>query len=275
MNEPNNNSNQTSIMKVAILIPVKDDQIGLNETLRSIDRDAYCRTTIFVCDDGSADPVHLEFNLLNHDVVLHRNPNNVGISVTLNGLLDCVVQQDYDFAARIDAGDLWLSHRLKVQLEFMKKNPEVTVLGGAAIVTDINGSEIDEYIPKVRVEDLFWEFRTGYPIYHPTVIFRLKGCFGLKDRYPVNYSCAEDYALFYSLHKKNPNSIININRASHSVGVRRARRQAYAALRIRIKNSSIDDLVSILGLFDLRLIGRIISPTLYSFLVTNIKSITR
>jgi len=271
-------TDQEASVSVAVLIPVKDDLSGLLATLASIDQDRSCRATILILDDGSKVPVEVIASNYFHRIELHRFEANLGISKALNKLIELAEEGSFDFAARIDAGDIWIQGRFQIQISYMLQHPDVVLLGGASIITNSKLEETDRFNPPVATREIGRAFRLGYPISHPTVMLRLANQLPFPLRYPVSLRYAEDYALFLRIFNQCPSAVANqpdyliyYVRASQSVGVAKQRSQALSALRTRLSNFKFRDPFCYLGVLDPKLIGRIVWPSAYTAISQRIK----
>jgi hypothetical protein len=74
--------------------------------------------------------------------------------------------------ARIDGDDIWLPERLRRQIDFLDRHPEVAVLGGAAEVIDPDGNTLGILERPIEHERLARERFRQNPFIHPTVMIR-------------------------------------------------------------------------------------------------------
>ncbi|WP_367155785.1 glycosyltransferase [Methylomonas sp. HYX-M1] len=256
-------------MKVCFLIPAYNNQDGLNCTLDSISQDDYLSTTIFVYDDGSPQPLKTNVQCGVHMVELIRSEANFGVAHGLNTILDISLERRFDYALRIDAGDIYKLGRLKVQLDYLTSNTCCAVLGGGADIIDQNGAKIGEFSPPITKKELLKAFRCGYPLSHPTVAFRLDAFRKNNWKYPVEIKSAQDIYLFYDIFSINNDYVSNVQdslieyvRSDNSIGVRKARAQAFNHLKARVKHVEFNSIQSIIGVLDPGLWCRVISPKL-------------
>ena len=110
-------------MSLDVLIPHYRDLNGLGETLASIGNQTWTGDIrIVVVDDGSSTK---EFRAVQALVdnqplpfLLERNPENRGRPYTRNRLLDSI---DNEYAAWLDAGDIWYPDKLALQFEHINR----------------------------------------------------------------------------------------------------------------------------------------------------------
>jgi glycosyltransferase involved in cell wall biosynthesis len=248
---------------VCYIIPIFNNQAGLNRTLESIRRDAESVSRIYVCDDGSSTPVEINKGELADLVFLIRKEKNAGISAALNTLLMRAHADGYQYAALIDAGDIHRQGRIASQIDFFAFCVDAVVVGGDMMIVDLDGQVQGRFSPPISVKEIEKAFRRGYPFAHPTAMFDLEKLANLNIQYDETIVASVDYDFLYRIHLLNSRNVRNSKdllvdyvRESESIGISRAGRQA-----------RVD---SILGLMDIRLIIRATSPSLF-FLLSKYK----
>jgi len=184
--------------RVAVLIPVFNDQPGLEKALASLAQDG-SRFDVMVVDDGSDPPISIPSNLP-YQVRLIRQEPNQGITAALNRGLAQIAQDRYDYVARIDAGDLSLSGRLAAQAAFLDDHPEHAVVGTATRHVDVDGRILYDFYPPREHGDIMRGLRYQAALMHPSIMLRLdavQACGLYDNRFPGG----EDYDLFFRLAK--------------------------------------------------------------------------
>lgn len=100
-------------------------------------------------------------------------PENRGLAVVLNDLLEICFKEGYSFIARMDADDISLPERLEKQMQYLEKHPEIDVVGGAIEEIDFKGETRNKVI--IYPEDhneCYKFFSRRNPHAHPAVLFR-------------------------------------------------------------------------------------------------------
>lgn len=113
---------------VSVLIPVQDVQAYLLETLESIESQTYDNLEIVVVDDGSRDatPDVVAKFASRFPMTTVLLPERKGVCHALNvGLKACSGQ----YVARIDGDDIADRRRVELQLDFLRSNPRVHLVG--------------------------------------------------------------------------------------------------------------------------------------------------
>jgi glycosyltransferase involved in cell wall biosynthesis len=179
--------------RLAVLIPVFNDQPGLEKALASLARDG-AQFDVFVVDDGSAPPARVPPGLPYGVRIVRQEPNQ-GITAALNAGLTQIAAGRYQYLARLDAGDISLPGRFRAQMRFLDSHPDHAVVGTATRYVDAAGKLLFDFRPPTRDEDLkrFLRYRAG--LVHPSVMLRLEvilAAGGYRDR----FRGGEDYDLF-------------------------------------------------------------------------------
>ena len=180
---------------VTWLLPVKNGMPFLPETLASIEAQTCKDFQVLAWDNGSTDGTIDQLK----SWIPSRLPGRV-VDDHPAGLGDSLAQMvsivDTEFCARIDADDINLSHRLDTQLSFLKKNPEVAVVGSQVIRIDESGQEHEQYfsLPE-KHDDILHRMLHAWAMWHPTVLFRRKAILAAGN-YRNWDPCIEDYDLW-------------------------------------------------------------------------------
>ena len=194
----------TAAMDVSVILPVfwrsaSPKAVGeLRRAVKSvIDQDYPGQMEIVVVDDGSPEPVRkaLEQDLMDDRMRWVRLPRNEGLVYALNtGLLSA----RYDLIARIDADDAWRPGKIARQMELLRADPDLTIIGtGMRLCHNGRKPDVDLVRPG-RADGILRFFATeGCPFPHGSVLAR-KSVYLLLGGYPHDplFSHCEDYALW-------------------------------------------------------------------------------
>lgn len=130
-------------------------------------------------------------------IIIRKRDTNKGLAVSLNELLQIVLPKNYAFIARMDADDIARRDRFQKQIDYLNRNPQIDVLGGAINEIDENGLDRNKVVSYPLTNEECWAFfAKRNPLAHPTVVFRQSffqktGCL-----YPTEYVRNEDTALW-------------------------------------------------------------------------------
>lgn len=235
---------KTEPSRVAVIMSVyKNDQPqALTDAAESILNQSY-PCDLYLFQDGPLSELlssTLQNICNNSRVKFYSVGKNRGLAHALNFLIDRVVENDYEFVARMDSDDISRPERILEQVKFLNKNSEVDVCGTSCKEFGASFALEEKHLPKSHNELIKFSC-TRCPFIHPTVMFRTKvffeGC-----RYPTNTSMTEDMALWFELLKRgyrfaNLNKILLDYRLDENTILRRKGIQkAISEFRVRTKN---------------------------------------
>ncbi len=189
-------SERTASVRLAVLIPVHNDQEALWCALRSLCADG-AAFDVVVVDDGSVPPLRLPEHLPFHLRLLRLDANR-GIAGALNAGLEHIVAAGYEYVARLDAGDLSLPGRLAAQMAFLDQHPDHAMVGSSTEWVDPDGRSLFVFRPPTTDTGLrrFQRYRVGFV--HAAVMLRVAALRALGG-YDPGFSGAEDFELFLRL----------------------------------------------------------------------------
>jgi cellulose synthase/poly-beta-1,6-N-acetylglucosamine synthase-like glycosyltransferase len=116
----NENINKTGL--VSIIIPSYNMSDFVPDAVHSVLAQTYSKLEVHVVDDGSTDNTRNVMAQFNNDdrVIYHYRPNG-GVSSARNFGIRAA---QGEFIALCDADDLWETHKLEMQLQCFKRQPE-------------------------------------------------------------------------------------------------------------------------------------------------------
>ena len=197
----------------------------LRESIDSILNQTYSNIEVIIVDDGSTDDsVSVIESYTDERIKLVRNPENIGLTKSLNiALRHC----KGEFVARMDSDDICLPERFEKQVKFLKEHKEAIVCGtGAQLIGDWKKDHSREFIFRnipVKEELKVFLLFGNYPnIVHPSAMFVYQKLLDNKLSYNENYIYAQDYRMWVSC--SDYGECINLNEV---------------LLKYRIHNSSI------------------------------------
>ncbi len=182
-------------------MPVHNSMPFLKEAIESLlQQTILSKTQIFLLNDHSIDESIEYIISVNHPKIKIITPPVHGLVNILNYGLAMV---ETEFVARMDSDDISLPHRLEYQLNFLKKNNDIGLIGtrGKYIGEKPNNKEIPIYCPILHSEIIFAMLKRRYAIIHPTVLFR-KEIIDSIGLYRQEYFPSEDYDLFFRIGQK-------------------------------------------------------------------------
>jgi glycosyltransferase involved in cell wall biosynthesis len=191
--------------RVSVVIPTHNRAQLLLRALKSVQRQTFSDWECVVVDDSSLDETPEVLAQISKEdsrflpIRIDRGHAEFpGIYMPLNEGLKF---SRGEYIARLDDDDEWICpEKLKMQVEYLEKNPDYAVVGGGMIVRDENGKEKFRYFKPENDSEIRAGALSVNPIQHPTVLIRASS---LKEvgGYPTQ-RYAEDWELWLRLGEK-------------------------------------------------------------------------
>ncbi len=181
--------------KVSVLMPVYNTkETHLKESIESILSQTYDDFEFLILNDASTDSnvEKIVKSYKDNRIKYYKNDNNLGISGTRNKLLNL---SSGEFLSVMDHDDISFPERLKKQVEFLEKNPDIGVVGAFAETFPKKGINKKPIINDDIEENLMF----SCAILHPASMIRKKVLIDNNIKYEKEFSPAEDYALWCRL----------------------------------------------------------------------------
>ncbi|RDI96141.1 glycosyltransferase [Meiothermus sp. QL-1] len=224
--------------EVALLMPVYQDQAGLEFTLSSLPKEV--PLDVVVVDDGSQPPIELPTLPSPHKGFLLRLSQNQGIEYALNHGLEWILSQGYPYVARLDAGDECLPGRFEKQLDFLKKHPEYAMVGGQVLFINEQGKEVFRERFPTEDSSIRRIMHARNCFIHPAVMIRSQV---LKEvgLYSNRYKAVEDYELFFRVVRRYKvanlaDTILAYRINPLGISLKKRRQQVWNRLRVMLLN---------------------------------------
>ncbi|XBY06377.1 glycosyltransferase [Escherichia coli] len=135
-------------------------------------------------------------NYNSQHVIFIRSEKNKGLAYALNKLISvALVNNEFDFIARMDADDISLEDRFQRQIDFFMANPELDVVGG--LCQEFGGESAREKNARSIFTDEAIKKTMPLkkcPFVHPTVMFK-SSVFNNGMRYPEKSATDRRYVL--------------------------------------------------------------------------------
>ena len=185
--------------KISVIMGIYNCASTLQEALDSLYAQTYQDFEIILCDDGSKDNTYelaLENQKQHSNIVLLKNPHNMGLNQTLN---NCLAVAQGEYIARMDGDDLCDPTRFEKQVKFLDEHSEYAIVSSPMLYFDENG-----VFGKGRVKEgeaLKNVFNTGTPFCHAPCMVR-KEAYDKVNGYTVDKRLlrVEDYELWVKMY---------------------------------------------------------------------------
>lgn len=159
--------------KVSVIMGVYNCEGTVEEAIDSIIKQTYSNWELIICDDASTDNT---YNICQeykaeypNKIKLIRNKTNKKLAYTLNR---CLEYAEGYFIARMDGDDISKETRFEKQVNFLKKNPRIDLVGTAMQRfknNKYNKNELADIVYCVRNPDKFTLQKT-IPFNHATIM---------------------------------------------------------------------------------------------------------
>jgi hypothetical protein len=184
-----------TIPTVSVVMSVFNGERYLAEAVESILGQSFDDFEFIVINDGSTDHsgAILESYLKKDSRLVVYHQDNRGLVEALNR--GCAIARG-KYIARTDADDIAIGDRLMRQVDYMKKHPEIGVLGGAVEIIDPTGKALETHVNPIKDKDIKLALLRGdCPFWHPSVLMRTD-VFVATGGYRKIVIGAEDYDLW-------------------------------------------------------------------------------
>jgi glycosyltransferase involved in cell wall biosynthesis len=110
---------------VSVIMPVYNAERFIAQAINSVKAQAYSNLELIVIDDGSTDNSP-EIARAMGDVVVYQQPQNLGVATARNRGLEVARGE---LIAFLDADDLWVNHKLELQVLALQAHPDLIGVG--------------------------------------------------------------------------------------------------------------------------------------------------
>ena len=184
--------------EISVLFSFYNNQHTIKKSLKSILFQTHKNFEIIICSDGSTDKSDQIVKGLIHksdNVLFIKSNKNNGLTKSLNYMMKFT---SGDYLARHDADDISHIKRLQYQVNFLKVNKNINILGSNGIY----------YIKKKKKfikmpsnnNSIKKNLISRNPIIHSSVIIKRKIL--LQNKYDQNFLRCQDYELWLRLRNK-------------------------------------------------------------------------
>ena len=179
---------------VSVLMPVYNPDLGfLDKAIQSILEQDYTDFELVIVEEASP-RIGREVveGLRDPRVVYVLNKRRTSFAEQLNL---CLKICKGEYVARMDGDDLSEPNRLSFQLRFMRRHPEISVVGTNLRIISESGRIIGSRIYPETSEDIALQMRRMNAVAHPSVMFRKKAVVEMGG-FQVGFGPVADYDLW-------------------------------------------------------------------------------
>tara|TARA_B100001029_G_scaffold179889_1_gene192197 strand:+ start:19567 stop:20268 length:702 start_codon:yes stop_codon:yes gene_type:complete len=182
---------------VSVVMSCFNSEQSVTKAIESILNQSYESIELLIVDDGSTDGT---FNKLNkfskkyNNIKVYKNTNNIGLTKSLNFLID---ESKGQYIARQDSDDISLNYRIQKQVELLESYDLDFCSTRARIINSTKKiPRFSEYLPKRVV------MKIKNPFIHGTLLIK-KSTLLEVGKYNENFYYAQDYRLMKDLLEMN------------------------------------------------------------------------
>lgn len=177
--------------EVSVVMAAYNSRDTIAEAVGSVLAQSLRDFELIVVDDGSSDgTAGVAASFGDGRVRCVRNRRNLGLPASLNRGLSCARGR---YVARMDADDVMLPDRLRVQAEFLSAHSGISIVGSDYVIFK-GGAAVGRRRMPVTDDEIRGAALNHSPFCHPTVMAR-REVFE-RFRYDTRFRCCQDYELW-------------------------------------------------------------------------------
>ena len=184
--------------KISVIMPVHNQNPEyLQKSIQSVLAQRLTEYELIIVEDPSARSARHVVKSINDSRVRHIvNPQRVGLVEQRNQGL---TMARFKYIAMMDSDDISHPFRFIKQVNFLKRNPEVDVLGSQVLVIDGKDSIVGYRCYPVSHDDILYAMPRYVPIPQPAVMMRREVIDSFGGYQSISHGVAEDYAYWSRL----------------------------------------------------------------------------
>lgn len=194
---------------ISVIMPARNAEEFLEDSIRSILNQTFKNFEFIIINDGSTDnslKIIKKYAKENERIKIINNIKNLGLNKSINKGLK---KAKGKYIARFDADDIALPKRLKIQYNYLERNPEIFLIGSSAFVIDKKGHRVG-FLFKYQIHPLImkWRLKRSNSLIHPSIMFRNDGTVHYKEA-NRNPKLEDERLIYLDLLRKNK-KIVNL-----------------------------------------------------------------
>lgn len=231
----------SQVPTVSILMTAYNAEKFIDEAIQSILNQTYENFEFVIVNDGSTDrtlAIIKQFAEKDKRIKVLNLRKNLGPSLAANkGLLK--VSGDYLF--RMDADDISEYDRLEKQIEYLEKNPDISMLGGQCKLIDETGRVIGEKRFPITNNSILASLFIENPIQHPACVINLRNLTKYRILHNGKSALAHDLELVFLASQMGrlgnlADSVLRYRQYSSSFSLANPKKTFFATLKVRLES---------------------------------------
>lgn len=186
---------------VSIVMPAYNCRKYISEAIQSVVNQTYENWELIIVDDHSTDgtdEIVKRFKKQDTRIQYYQSESNEGPAASRN---KAITMAKGEFIAFLDSDDVWMSQKLEIQIDFMKKNDYAICCSAYKKIDECGNSLHKAYVPYSKTD--YWRcFFLSNPIGNSTVVYSRKI---LGHQVIPNIKKRNDFALWLQLLKQEKN----------------------------------------------------------------------
>jgi glycosyltransferase involved in cell wall biosynthesis len=187
-----------SAARISVLLPVRDGERYLRQSLESVLSQTLADFELVVVDDGSTDATAEILSGYDDDRMNVLRQERTGLVAALQRALEASAAP---YLARMDADDISLPQRLERQVELLERLPRAALVVPGVAVVDEAGRELRRIVLPPHHDELVRRLLLRNPIAHGAVALR-RSAVEEAGGYRADYGANEDYDLWRRLARR-------------------------------------------------------------------------
>jgi len=181
---------------ISVIMSAYNSEKYIEEAIESILDQTFADFEFIIIDDASEDntlDIIKSYQKSDQRIKLLRNNNNLGLTRSLNKALK---HSQSEYIARMDADDISHPERFETQINYLKDNPGIDILGTTAYNINENGEIIKERTVPLSYTDIKKTILLANPVIHSSVIMK-KSSLKEINNYNETFKKVQDYELWF------------------------------------------------------------------------------
>ncbi len=156
--------------KVSVILPAYNGEKYLGQAIESMLNQTFNNFELIIINDGSTDSTEEIIKSYNDKRIKYiKTPKNLGLIKSLN---IGIKNSQSEYIARMDQDDISFPYRLKKQVEYLDKHPEIIEVGSWAETINEEGKHVGYYKPGCNFILIKYEMLFGNIMMHPSIMMR-------------------------------------------------------------------------------------------------------
>ena len=181
---------------ISVIMSAYNSEKYIEKAIESILDQSFADFEFIIVDDASKDntlDIIESYQKSDQRIKLLRNKNNLGLTKSLNKALN---ESQNNYIARMDADDISHPERLETQINYLKDNPEIDILGTSAYNINEQGDILKGRTVPLSCSDIKNTILLANPVIHSSVIMK-KSSLNSIDNYNETFKKVQDYELWF------------------------------------------------------------------------------